>query len=727
MRYRLLLRLREAGADMARRAAKLAAEETLTFRIHPRAFRALGADLVTNDVVAIIELVKNAYDAYATRVDIRFGQDAKGTTYIEIQDDGTGMDRKTIEDAWATVATPYRREHPVASRPGRRSRRASGEKGLGRLSAARLGDELEMWTQARSQPCWRVRVNWTAFAAASDLSECNAAISRVDTSPFKTSGTLIRISAVKAVWDDEKLSDLRDNLARLLPPFAVADDFEIHLTAQGQSESIRVVSPEFLKHPKYVIRGDVDASGNTTYTYMFRALQGDGRRKSSGFIKWGQVQEQSNNLTIKGIRQPGCGPFSYEIRAWDIAPQDTQEIAERFDLKKSTIRRDIKAYKGISVYRDGVLVLPKSEQARDWLGLDLRRVGRVGPRLSTPQIVGYVAITADENRRIEDTSDRERLAATPEVAAFEEILLTIVAVLENEREKDRRNAVKEKRVVDLFQQLSAKELVKSVDQVAKEGGTAEEALPIVREFSERLDKTREEIETRFVYYSRLATVGTIAQMLVHEVRNRTTVIAHALQTLWKRFGEDPAADKPIRSAEHALSALDKLADTFAPLANRSFRRRMRNCVVEESILRCISMLDRDIKSKRIRVTAPSHGVTITTVDPGEMDAVLLNLFYNAIYWLGQSDESNRRMEIRVSTSDDGKRVLVAVHDSGPGIPEDDVERIFWPGVTNKPGGIGMGLTIAAELVAEYGGALALVRPGELGGASFCFDVPSKVS
>jgi len=57
------------------------------------------------------------------------------------------MDRKTIEDAWAIVATPYRLDHPVASRSGRKNRRASGEKGLGRLSAARLGDELDMLTQ----------------------------------------------------------------------------------------------------------------------------------------------------------------------------------------------------------------------------------------------------------------------------------------------------------------------------------------------------------------------------------------------------------------------------------------------------------------------------------------------------------------------------------------------------------------------------------------------------
>ena len=66
---------------------------------------------------------------------------------------------------------------------------------------------------------------------------------------------------------------------------------------------------------------------------------------------------------------------------------------------------------------------------------------------------------------------------------------------------------------------------------------------------------------------------------------------------------------------------------------------------------------------------------------------------------------------------------VGVHDSGPGIPEENAERVFWPGVTTKPGGIGMGLTVASEIVDAYDGKMALVQPGELGGASFQFDLP----
>src|SRR5688572_27776876 len=94
-----------------RSPASASTGEPLPFHIHPRAFKSLGADLVTNDVVAIIELVKNAYDAYATEVEVRF-REGDGAQILEVEDNGSGMDRDVIEEAWSIVATPYRHDHP---------------------------------------------------------------------------------------------------------------------------------------------------------------------------------------------------------------------------------------------------------------------------------------------------------------------------------------------------------------------------------------------------------------------------------------------------------------------------------------------------------------------------------------------------------------------------------------------------------------------------------------
>jgi signal transduction histidine kinase len=449
-------------------------------------------------------------------------------------------------------------------------------------------------------------------------------------------------------------------------------------------------------------------------------------RQKAITLKWEDVQERSVAATRLGKKKPTCGAFEFEFRAWDIGSDDTREIAEHFETAKGSIRKAIRVHKGISVYRDNILVLPKSEQARDWLGLDLRRVSRVGTRLSTSQIVGYVSITAESNPNIEDTSDRERLAQNPSVLMFEEILKTIASVLEEERDEDRRKPNEETRLEALLDGVNADELVEEMTSFAEDGIVTDEVVLRTKAHNARLETVRETIKKRLVYYSRLATVGTIAQMLVHEIRNRTTSIARFIRLSRKHFA-DNAGDLalPLGHAEGAITALESLADTFAPLANRSFRRGRRDTGLEESLGRCISLLETQIKDAKVSVSWPQAGATRVAVDPGELDAIALNLLDNAIYWLSKSRDS-RKLDVAIRKLTDGKRVRVTISDSGPGVAEDDEDKIFLPGVTRKPGGIGMGLTVAAELISDHGGRISLVQPGKLGGATFSFDLPLKL-
>ena len=120
----------------------------------PGALAALGRDLVTDDVVAVMELVKNSYDALATRVDVRIrptGNSPGGEGYIEVDDNGHGMDYDTVRDVWCVIATPSRAERPMA-KCGSRTRAVTGEKGLGRLAAARLGNDIEVRTKRMGRP-----------------------------------------------------------------------------------------------------------------------------------------------------------------------------------------------------------------------------------------------------------------------------------------------------------------------------------------------------------------------------------------------------------------------------------------------------------------------------------------------------------------------------------------------------------------------------------------------
>ena len=419
----------------------------IPFRLHPRVFAALGLDLVTDDVVAVIELVKNSYDALATRVDVRFvGDDDAQPSAIEVQDNGTGMTMAELSDVWSVVATPNKLLHPITKRG---HRRVSGEKGLGRLSTARLGKKLQIITRAHKSPCLQVDVDWNLLSSSDDIADCKFEVRKVDNCPFGGTGTLVHISQLSNEWGPDQFDDLSDHLSRLVTPFETVRDFAIWFAAPGAAaKSTQVEPPSFLGSPPYLLKGKVSNTGNLQADYSFAG----GKRKER-LTRSIQPPERTNRKTL-------CGPFKFEIRAWDVDNETLGQLSTALKVGKETIRRAIRNYKGLSVYRDRILVLPKSEAARDWLGLDLRRVSKLGTRLSTSQIVGYVAISSQHNPQLSDTSDRERLVDNPASTEFKQLLKRVVGVLEAERDHDKDETQhRERPLKDLFGNLSADHLV----------------------------------------------------------------------------------------------------------------------------------------------------------------------------------------------------------------------------------------------------------------------------
>ena len=698
----------------------------IPLRFHPRVFAALGADLVTSDIVAVMELVKNSYDAGARTVTVRFGGGSPVPDFLEIEDDGCGMSRDIIENVWCVVATPHKADNPVITSPTGR-RRVSGEKGLGRLSAARLGDEFRMWTRSVGEACWEVSAFWPSLAE-SDHPVDSVVELRPYAGDFPQSGTRIRVGKLKQRWSDDRVGELRVKLSRLVSPFSQLEDFAVLLSPPRSRDisPLRVEPQGFLNEPKYRVTGSVNPAGDVAASYSFVPLSEGGQPRHLDFgMTWAQVCDDTSGRSESADHRVSsrCGPFTFEIRMWDIGPRDTDEIAAHFGLtKKREIRAAIRAHNGISVYRDGILVLPKSDRGRDWLGLDLRRVSKVGTRLSTNQIVGRVSISADHNPSLRDTSDRENLAAGPPLDDFQSILLSVLGRLEVERDHDRTDLKPEPPLGDLFDALSAEPVVAEVRELAQKRSDAEAIVAPVERYARESANAVTTIQKRLIHYSRLATVGTIAELLVHEIRNRTTSIGRFLITMKEKIVRSKVQrliDQRDR-AESSARALESLADRFSPLASRSFRRGTRTSVVEDRVRECLALEDLRVKRLAVQCNVPKSK-TAVAVDPGELDAVLLNLITNALYWLSGVKDRPRRIDFSVERREDG-RIEVRVEDSGPGIDEDDLERVFLPGVTKRPGGIGMGLTVAAELVAAHDGRMSTASTD--GGALFLFDLPS---
>lgn len=705
--------------------------EKIQFKLHPRVFSALGTELVTNDTVAIVELVKNSYDAFATRVDLRLKEDkSTGRQILEIEDNGTGMTREVIENAWCVVATPYRVNNFSATK-GKKTRRVSGEKGLGRLSAARLGNRLELITRSENGRCWRINVNWGLLANASDLNDCQVEIEELSKDSYMSPhGTLLRISEIENSWTEDTQKNLAIQLGRLIYPFADINDFEIWLDAPGEgTRSTKIEPHKFLFQPPYAIKGKVDKRGMLHAEYQYI----DNERRRENNIKldiWKRMHPRSNIEKLKDFSK-SSGPFDFEIRAWDLDADAVLDLSKRFEVSKKIIREDISAFKGVSVYRDGILVLPKSETRRDWLGLDLRRVSKVGSRFSTSQIVGYVAITAEQNPNIEDTSDRERLKETTASDDFIKLLKEIFEIFEKEREIDRRKYKPEPPLKDLFERLSYKSLIEEMRAKAKENVPLAEIIKFVEVQEAEYENNRKQLEKRILHYHYLASLGTIAGMLVHEVRNRSTSFSKLFETFGEFIRGESSKEKverDINTAQKASQLLLQLANRFAPLANRNYRSGEKGSCLEEIIQDCINLREDELSSGKIRVSFESklNGKTLVSMNEAELSTLILNLLDNAWYWLSTSKDIAERHILFEIRRKDTSKIFVGIHDNGPGINPEEKEEIFLPGVTRKPGGIGFGLTISAEIVSQHGGKLELLLPSKLGGASFVFELPPQV-
>lgn len=701
-------------------------------QFHPRAFSAFGSDLVTNDYVAVNELIKNAYDAYAYNVKLTIYENTVGQHSIEIIDDGLGMTQKIIEEAWAVIATPYKKKNPVVERDGK-VRVVSGNKGLGRLSSARLGNALEILTKNQNDECITVEINWRALVDSTDISSCGVVVEngnekylldkiKKELHSSSKTGTIIKITDLNTTWDGSKVSALEQSLARLISPFDEVSDFSIYL-GQNEKSPVRIEANEFIKTPTYHISGTIDEHGNTSWKYTYNS---DTKKSEEGYIGWEESYGGFNHQKLvmqygaDSIPKYDCGPFSFEFRAWDLDSESIGEISDQFSIKKNEIRKTISTYKGISIYRDNVLVLPKSDAAKDWLGVDLRRVSNIGRRLSTNQIIGKVSITESDNPELKDTTDREKLVDTAEYKQFCSILETLIIQLENLRNRDRVVAKKPGKLVDLIAPIDPSAMESRVEELVK-NGQSDEAVEVVHEYSANAEKSIGELKERMEYYAQTASLGSVAFVIMHEIRTGMMAVMRFIKWCKKNITDiAPQGKEYCADAEHAYLRLKEVADSFAPLYKKNYLKEDALVKLDEIIYSSINLISAKKEAADVEFKYRGYKNIYVKIQSGEAQTIILNLLDNSSYWLRRIKE---KKIIQICVEEKGDKILVNVSDNGPGIASEDVEKIFIPGTTGKPHGIGMGLVIVTELLERHDCKIEVCIPGDIGGATFIFELP----
>jgi signal transduction histidine kinase len=716
--------------------------------LRPRArlLRTLGTDLISSEKVALIELVKNSYDADATVVLIRFkGPLSQGQGEIQVWDDGHGMDVNTLLNSWLDIATDLKKRR-TSSESGRR--RVLGEKGIGRLAAARLADEMFLTTRRQGSDEIRLLIDWREFdregayldqveiaweiGAPSIFKEdsglANSTFQGVSIEEWKHGhGTLLQLEKLSRTWNEHDLRELKNALSRLVRPRPnletgnLLDQFRIILDLPSELRldlDGEVGPPEELRSPHYRLVGSVDdrGQGRFHYTQLDPHVDED-------------IEVGSENLWQRKDRLPRSGPFQLDIEVWDRDRVGLDKVSGRYNL--SEFRRLLNQVAGVSVYRDGFRVLPFGEVGDDWLGLDRRRVQNPTLRVSNNQVIGHVFISADTNADLRDQTNREGLM---EGAAYDDIRILVqnsLAQIEQRRWQVRRETSRPNQTRGgLFRRFQLDEIRSAL---AEKYPSDKRLIGLVDAKSEEIKEGIEEVQRVISQYSRLATLGSLIDRVLYDGRTAVSRLKNIV-----RFAQRDMAKRGVSSEEKISQAKSHFNDTsvqadllgtlfnqIEPFSGRK-RGRPKAISLRKIAEDAVGVFSSEASDLGVAIEVKGGEGIEVTVDPSEILTVLVNLVQNSLYWLSVTSTDDLRVLVQLSRNADGSASLL-VSDSGPGVPDDIKDTVFDAYFSTRPDGVGLGLNIAGNIIHDfYDGELTLVEDGPLPGATFVATMRRRV-
>ncbi len=689
-------------------------------KMRPRArlISLIGDELISDESVAVVELVKNAYDADATNVSVRF--EGKESNTLIVSDNGVGMSLETIITGWFEPGTilKKRKERSPAGRL------YLGAKGIGRFAAARLGESLLMQTKRKkSTEGVTVLLDWGRFDDESYLDEITLDY-EVGPIPQLKHGTILELSNLHArkYWIEDDYRSLHNRLSRLISPFEMGtgksevENFEIDLTIPGYPDLTGKVQPHKLtSNPKYRLVGSLSASGTFDGYIAF-----DGKRVK----KFNKKKLGNKGETVS------CGPFEVEIRAWDRDRPGLSPYMLQFNQSLAGIRRILDEYCGVSIYRDGFRVYPYGEKGIDWLSLDTRSRQTPTLRLANNQIIAAIRISRYDNPNLIDRATREGLVHNHEYNAIMDWFKRILALLEEERYASRpREETKPEELSTLYEPFDISDVVAEAD---KQLGIDHPVSEMVRQ--KDID-IREGVKRLQEHYSRVllaAGLGQLIDIVVHEIGaplgRITRDVNHLEKQLTGAFG-NTALDKFL-----GKGAYNRLSDTFTKLKawleqignlreklipkTVGKRGRASSFTIQDEIRDNLALYASLISKQKIEceLRTPKQPLVVH-MSRSNLGQIIANLLDNSIYWLTRyhGDGKGGKIDIQVTTLKHGFRVRFS--DDGPGVIEEDVERIFDPEFSRKPNGMGLGLFIARQVIEPYG-KLIYRNDCKLSGACF---------
>ena len=722
----------------------------LAIRPYARLLTMLGEQLLKNERVALVELIKNAYDADSGTVTVEFVNFApsmrnRDDSRIVVRDDGCGMTPETVKTAWMNPATPMKF---LAKKGGRlrtteRNRVVQGEKGIGRFAVLKLARKVTVTTRVRGARSETVLTyDFTRFDddfVVEDGEEREIFLDemRVDwderrpvTLPGLARGTVIEMEALKGAWSERVIAQLCRDVANLTDPVSrltrkdVSDSFEINVVCNGEHRAVAHDEEETLKSliddkAVFSIEGRFLSKG-----CVFRFDAGSGDEQVTLYDEpvkalwiWRQRYSKTEARAKAGDEQTYlCGDFAFHFYIFDFS----RGIDGRYVLSQAEKNR-LKDHR-VYLYRDSVRVYPYGDPDDDWLNIDTSRgIGRAGDFFSNDQVIGWVDITQEGNPALRDKTNREGLIETGGAAEdFVFLIGTFLSYIKqvpfqryqmNQRQKGLADAVRDGVVSG---------------SLAKLRGSLERAGDVMH--AREVSKIESDYKKEHTFLSRraemtedLAGVGLSVEMASHDIMlliGRAQDIGRRLV----RHAQKGSLEQVQEQADTLLGVLDQIVNGMSDVQSlfRSSRRRRKVQKIEPLLDKIHAIYASLLAKCEITYNKSVVGSSPLVADApdGVIMQVLINLFDNAAYWLDTKVPSAPR-EIRVTLDGDAGTLLFS--DDGPGVDLEDKSYIFEAFFSGKgQEGRGLGLYIARQLLERYGYGIEVVETprSSLGGADF---------
>ena len=682
--------------------------ETGVAAFSPRArlLKLIGSELISDEIVAITELVKNAHDADATFVAIQFVGVTGSDGEIFVRDDGHGMDLDTLLTRWM---------QPAGSSKGRqglhhtsRGRRMLGEKGVGRFAADKLASKLELVSRCPGEPTEiRALFDWDQFDGdEAMLSDVRSPWDVRAAEWLENQGTVLRLSGLRTPWNERMFRRLSTRLSRLVSPFDAIGDFRIQIESDEFPDYAGPISGGYLDSAPYSLEATFDGADTVTVRV------GDGK---------------PGRHTWPGPERLGCGPVRVRLYAFDLETEALAKIGPRVD-----VRAWLREWSGVSVYRDGFRVWPYGEPHDDWLRLDQRRVNNPVVKLSNNQVVGFVEICGDRNPELRDQTNREGLLHNDAFSGLQRLIQFGMQLLEAERQSLRHPQGKrtDRRLSRTGTSVGLSSLPDTLERLAAKagGGVGAELLRTAKRA--RTEIGEQELARRRLLegYSDLAATGHAASLIGRTVEIGLEDLRRKLASLRSSLGRGRVNElaRVLTSVGEFEQAFDSVASTLVRLAapgDAARRRRGMDVAVELEHVRELVRPVLEEVGGHFEIRAPKGAVLRTEMRPEAFAAIVSALVRNSIEWAASKRELRVVATVRVA----GDEIVVVFSDSGKGVLPALGASLFEPMVSGRDGGAGMGLTLARHIVVTHGGRIALLSDRRRRGATFEIALPRKRS